>query len=175
MSLIISQVDEYLFMPKHKLYELNKIIGKRIGYLKEEIKIVTDIKLNLLYVIDLTDEMESLRWVTRIIKWVLHRAINGHQQLGVTRMRLELEGTKKFTNMLHEKIQELEIELEHSITAREKEVLINAIATLGCVVGHLFNLKSGGDDTQAIEIAEANNFQDIHKIIFSYDYPKFWQ
>jgi hypothetical protein len=175
MSLIISQVDEYLFMPKHKLYELNKIIGKRIGYLKEEIKIVTDMKLNLLYVIDLTDEMESLRWVTRIIKWVLLRAINGHQQLGVTRMRLELEGTKKFTNMLREKIQELEIELEHSITAREKEVLINAIATLGCVIGHLFNLKSGGDDTQAIEIAEANNFQDIHKIIFSYDYPKFWQ
>jgi hypothetical protein len=114
--------------------------------------------------------------VTRIIKWVLHRAINGHQQLGLTRMRLELEGTKKFENMLYEKIQELEIKLEHSITAREKEVLINVIATPGCVVVHLFNLKSGGDDIQAIEIAEPNNnFQGIQKIIFSYNFPKFWQ
>ena len=51
---------------------------------------------------------------------------------GVTRMRLGLEGTKKFENM-HEKIQELGIELEHSIPAR---VLINEIDTLGCVVGH---------------------------------------
>lgn len=171
MSLIISQVNDHLFMLKNKLFESNKIIGKRMGALKEEIKIVTDIKLNPLYVIDLIDEMESLRWVTRIIKWVLHRAINGHQQLGVTRMRLGLEGTKKFENMLHEKIQELGIELEHSIPAR---VLINEIDTLGCVVGHLFNLKSGGDDIQAIEIAEPNNnFQDIHKIIFSYNYPKY--
>jgi hypothetical protein len=163
-------------MLKHKLFELNKIIGKRMGALKEEIEIVTDIKLDPLYVNDLTDEMESLRWVTRIIKWILHRAINGHQQLGVKRMRLELEGTKKFENMLYEKIQELEIEPEHSIITRKKEVLISVIATLGCVVGHLFNLKSGGDDIQAIEIAEPNNnFQDIHKIIFSYNYPKFWQ
>ncbi|HZA69299.1 MAG TPA: hypothetical protein VE548_06320 [Nitrososphaeraceae archaeon] len=151
-------------MLKHKLYELNKFIGKRMGSLKEEIKIVIDMKLNPLYVIDLTDEMESLRWVTRIIKWVLHRAINGHQRLGVTRMRLELEGAKKFENMLHEKIQELEIELEHSIIAREKEVLIIVIATPGCVVG------------RDIEIIEANNnFQDVHLIVFSYNYPKFWQ
>jgi hypothetical protein len=92
-------------MLKHKLFEVNKIIGKRMGSLKEEIKILTDIKLNPLYVIDLTDEMESLRWVTRIIKWVLHRAINGHQQLGLMRMRLESEDTKKFENMLHKKIQ----------------------------------------------------------------------
>ena len=77
--------------------------------------------------------------------------------------------------MLYDKIQELKIELGDSNTAWEKEVLVNEIDTLQCVLGHLFNLKSGGDDTQAIEIAEANNFQDIHKIIFSYDYPKFWQ
>jgi hypothetical protein len=87
-----------------------------------------------------------------------------------------IRSTKKFENMLYEKIQELEIKLEHSNTAREKEVLINVIATPGYVVVHLFDLKSGGDDIQAIEIAEPNNnFQGIQKIIFSYNFPKFWQ
>jgi len=174
MPLIISQVDVHLFMTKHKLFELNKIIEKRIGSLKEEIEIATNAKLDPLYIIDLTDEIESLRWVTRIIKWVLDRAIDGRHHLGATKMRLELEDNKKFENMLHEKIQELKIEVEDSITAREKEVLINEIDTLGCVLGHLFNLKSGGYETQAIEIAEAsNNFQNIDKLIFSYSYPKY--
>jgi hypothetical protein len=128
-------------MPKHKLFELNKIIGRRIGSLKEEIEIATN--------------------------------VHGRQQLGVTRMKVELEDTKKFENMLHEKIQELEIELEDSITAREKEVLINEIDTLGCVLGHLFDLKSGGDGIQASKLLETNNYFHItDKIIFSYNYPK---
>ena len=174
MSLIISQVDEHLFMPKHKLFELNKIIGRRIGSLKEEIEIATNVNLNPLYVIDLSDEIESLRWVTRIIKWILDRAIDGRQQLGITRMRLELEDTKKFENMLNEKIHELEIELEDSITVREKEVLINEINTLGCVLGHLFDLKSRGDETQARELSmTSNNFDITDKVIFSYNCPKY--
>lgn len=149
-------------MTKHKLFELNKIIEKRIGSLKEEIEIATNVKLNPLYVIDLADEVESLRWVTRIIKWVLDEAIGRRQQLGVTKMRLELEDTKKFENMLHEKIRELKIELEDSTTAREKEVPV------------LLNLESGGYETQAVKIAEANNnFQNIDKRIFSYSYPKY--
>jgi hypothetical protein len=169
MSLIISQVDEYLFMSKHKLFELNKIIGRRIGSLKEEIEIASNVNLNPLYIIDLKDEIESLRWVTRIIKWILDRAIDGLQQLGVTRMKLELE---KFEDMLNEKIRELEIELEDSFTAREKEVLINEINTLECVLDHLFNLKSGGDgdETQARELFETNNnFHIIDKIILSHN------
>jgi hypothetical protein len=173
MSLIISQVDEYLFMSKHKLFELNKIIGRRIGSLKEEIEIASNVNLNPLYIIDLKDEIESLRWVTRIIKWIVHRAIDGRQQLGVTRMGLELEDTKKFEDMLNEKIRELEIELEDSFTAREKEVLINEINTLECVLGHLFNLKSGGDgdETQARELFETNNnFHIIDKIILSHNH-----
>jgi hypothetical protein len=60
---------------------------------------------------------------------------------------LELEGTKKFENMLHDKIQELKIELGDSNTASEKEVLVNEIDTLRCVLSHLFNLKSGSDET----------------------------
>jgi hypothetical protein len=63
------------------------------------------VKLNPLYIIELKDEIVSLQWVTRIIKWVLDRAVDGRQQLGVSKIRLELEDTKKFENMLHEKFK----------------------------------------------------------------------
>ena len=67
--------------------------------------------------------------------------------------------------MLHEKIQELEIELEDSNTDREKEVLLNEIDTLKCVLGHLLNLKPSGDVTRAIGIAKANNnFQQARRL-----------
>ena len=152
-------------MQKHKLLELNKIIEERIGSLSEEVEIATNVKLNPLYIIDRKDEIESLVWTTRIIRWVLDRAIDGRQQLGVSKIRLELEDTKKFENMLHEKIQELEIELEDSNTNREKEVLLNEIDTLRCVLGHLLNLKPVGDVTRAIGIAEANNnFQQARRL-----------
>ena len=152
-------------MQKHKLLELNKIIEERIGSLKEEVEIATNVKLNPLYIIDRKDEIESLVWTTRIIRWVLDRAIDGRQQLGATKIRLELEDTKKFENMLHEKIQELEMELEDSNTDREKEVLLNEIDTLRCVLGHLLNLKPVGDVTRAIGIAEANNnFQQARRL-----------
>ena len=126
---------------KHKLLELNKIIEERIGSLREEVEIATNVKLNPLYLLDLKDEIVSLRWTTRIIRWILDRAIDGQQQLGITKKRLELEDTKKFENMLDEKIQELEI--EDSNTDREEEVLVKEIGTLKCVLSHLFNLKSG--------------------------------
>ena len=65
----------------------------------------------------------------------------------------------------YDKIQELEIELEDSNTDREKEVLLNEIDTLGCVLGHLLNLKHGGDGTRAIGIAEVNNnFQQARRL-----------
>ena len=59
--------------------------------------------------------------------------------------------------MLHEKIQELEIELEDSNTDREKEVLVNQIDTLNCVLDHLFNVKPGSDKIRNIKMAETNN------------------
>jgi len=72
-------------------------------------------------------------------------------------MQLELEDTKKFENMLHDKIQELEIELKDLNTVREKEVLVNEIDTLKCVLGHLFSLKAGVDETRARGIPGAND------------------
>jgi len=99
------QLANHWFMQKHKLLELNKIIEQRIGSLREEVEIATNVKLNPLYIIELKDEIVSLQWVTRIIKWVLDRAVDGRQQLGVSKIRLELEDTKKFENMLHEKFK----------------------------------------------------------------------
>ncbi|MGA7370164.1 MAG: hypothetical protein WBX01_13625, partial [Nitrososphaeraceae archaeon] len=94
-----------------------------------------------------------------IIRWVLDRAIDSQQQLGVTEKQLELEDTKRFENMLQDKIQELEIEIRDSITTREKEVLLNEIDTLKCVLGHLFNLKSVSDITGGVN----NNFQQARQ------------
>ena len=83
--------------------ELNKIIEERIGSLKEEVEIAANVKLNPLYLIDRKDEIESLQWTTRIIKWILDRAVDGRQHLGVTKTRLEMEDIKKFENILDDK------------------------------------------------------------------------
>lgn len=141
----------------HKLNKLAKILEERIGSLREEVEIATNVKLNPLYIIDRKDEIAILYWTMRIIHWVLDRAHDKQQQqqqqLGVTKMHSELEDTKKFENMLHDKIQELQIELEDSNVPREKEVLVNEIRTLECVLGHLDKLKvSNDDETRAIKI-----------------------
>jgi hypothetical protein len=146
-------------MQKHRLIELQKIIVVRIGSLIEEVEIATNVKLNSLYIANLKDELETLQWTTRIIRWVLDRTADGQRQPGGNRTQLELDDIKKFENMLHDKIQELELELEDSNTDREKEIIINQIDTLKCVLDHLFNLKYG-KEVGAIEITEAkNNFQ----------------
>jgi hypothetical protein len=58
--------------------------------------------------------------------------------------------------MLHDKIQELEIELEDSNSDREKEIIVNQINTLKCVLDQLFNLKYG-EKVRAVAITEAND------------------
>jgi hypothetical protein len=145
-------------MHKHKLIELQKIIEVRIGSLIEEVEMATNVKLNPLYIANL-DELDSLQWTTRIIHWVLDRAVYGQRHLGVNRLQLEPNDIKKFENMLDDKLQELEIELEDSNSDREKEIIVNQIDTLKCVLNHLFNLKYS-EKVRAIEITEANdNFQ----------------
>lgn len=96
---------------------------KKESGLREEVEIATNVKLNPLYIIELEDEIASL---------------------------------KKF---------ELEIELEDSNTDREEEVLVKEIGTLKCVLSHLFNLKSGGDETRVTGIAQAdNNYQQAIRL-----------
>jgi hypothetical protein len=80
-------------MHKHKLIELRKIIEERIGLLTKEVENVTNVKLNALYIVDRKDEVEFLQWTIRIIQWVLGQTNDKRQQLGVTKMRLELEDT----------------------------------------------------------------------------------
>ena len=141
-------------MHKHKLIELRKIIEERIGLLTKEVENVTNVKLNALYIVDRKDEVEFLQWTIRIIQWVLGQTNDKRQQLGVTKMRLELEDTNKFENMLHEKIQELEIELEESNSPRESDIIINEIETLKSVLYSLSDLEYG-NKKPIIEIAEA--------------------
>jgi hypothetical protein len=142
-------------MHKHKLIELRKIIEEKIGLLTKEVGNVTNVKLNALYIIDRKDEVAFLQWTIRIIQWVLDQTNDKRQQLGVTKMRLELEDTNKFENMLHEKIQELEIELEESNSPRESDIIINEIETLKNVLYSLSDLKYG-NKKPIIEIAEAD-------------------
>jgi hypothetical protein len=146
-------------MQRHRLIELQKVIEVRIGSLIEEVEIATNVKLNPLYIANRKDELESLRWTTRVIQWVLDRTADGQRQPGVNRTQLELDDIKKFENMLDDKLQELEIELEDSNSDREKEIIVNQTETLKCVLDHLFNLKYG-EKVRAVEITEANdNFQ----------------
>jgi len=142
-------------MHKHKLIELRKIIEEKIGLLTKEVGNVTNVKPNALYIVDRKDEVAFLQWTIRIIQWVLDQTNDKRQQLGVTKMRLELEDTNKFENMLHEKIQELEIELEESNSLIESDIIINEIETLKSVLYSLSDLKYG-NKKPIIEIAEAD-------------------
>jgi hypothetical protein len=45
-------------MRKYKLIELQKIIKEKIGSLTDEVEIVTNVKLNPLYIADRKDEIE---------------------------------------------------------------------------------------------------------------------
>jgi len=47
-------------MHKHKLIALQKIIEEKIGSLREEVEIATNVKLNPLYIADRKDEIEFL-------------------------------------------------------------------------------------------------------------------
>jgi hypothetical protein len=120
------------------------------------VEIATNMKLNSLYIANLKDELESLQWTTRIIRWVLDIAVNGQRQLVVNKTQLELDDIKKFENMLDDKLQGLEIELEDSNSDREKEIIINQIDTLKCVLGHLFNLKHS-EKVRAVDITKTND------------------
>ena len=146
-------------MHKHKLIELQKIVDEKIGALKEEVEIGTNVKLNVLYIADRRDEIEALHWTTRIIQSILNRDIDERQQLGITKKRLETMDTIEFENTLQERVEELNLKLKDCNNLRESDILINEIDTLESVLVRLMDLKYG-DTTRAIEIAEAEkNFQ----------------
>src|ERR671919_332134 len=143
-------------MPKHTLLELLKVINEKIGSLTEEVVIGTNVKLNPLYIADRKDEIDFFQWIKRVIQPIINRDIDDHQQLGVTKKRLEMMQTIEFENTLQERIQELKLKLKDSDDLRESDILINEIDTIESTLGRLMDLKYG-DKAQAIETAEANH------------------
>ncbi len=143
-------------MPKHKLIELQKVIGVRIGSLIEDVEIGTNAKLNTLYIADQQDEIQVLRWTTRIIRSILSRDYYERQQLGALKRRIEMMDMIEFENMLQERIEELKVKLKNSNNLRESDFLINEIEVLESIWGRLSDLKYGAE-TRAIEVANANN------------------
>lgn len=148
----------------HKLIELQKVIEEKIGSLKEEVEIGTNVKLNLLHIADRQDEIQYLEWVTRIIHPILNRDNDDRQQLGMTKKRLEMMDTIEFENRVQERVQELNFKLKDSNNLRESDILINEIDTLESILGRLSDLKYG-DKVRAIEMAEANNnYQQANRL-----------
>ena len=143
-------------MSKHKLIELQKIIDEKIGSVKEEVEIGTNVKLNHLYIEDRKDEIGFLCWITRIIQSILNRDIDERQKLGITKKRLEMMDAIEFENSLQERIQELKLSLKDCNNLRDSDILINEIETLESILGRLSDLKYGAE-TRAIEVANANN------------------
>jgi hypothetical protein len=114
-------------MQKHKLLELNRIIEERIGSLREEVEIGTNVKLNPLYIADRRDEIVFLQWIIRTIQPILNRDYDERQQLAVTKKRLEMMETIEFENTLQERVRELNLKLKDSNNLRESDILINEI------------------------------------------------
>ena len=154
--LIISSIGSHHIMSKHKLIELQLIIEEKIGSLNEEVEIGTNVKLNPLYITDRKDEIDFLQWIKRVIHPILNRDIDDHQQLGVTKKRLEMMQIIEFENTLQERIQELKLKLKDSDNLRESDILINEIDTIESTLGRLMDLKYG-DKARAMYIAEANH------------------
>lgn len=98
-------------MHKHKLIELQKIVNEKIGALKEEVEIGTNVKLNPLYIADRWDEIQFLQRTTRIIQSILNWDIDDHPQFGAPKKRLEMMETIEFENSLQERVQELNLKL----------------------------------------------------------------
>ena len=144
-------------MRKHKLIELRKIIEERIGSLKEEVEIATNVKLNPLYIADRKDEIEFVRWTATLIDSILNRDDEHKQiQVGTTKMRLELADCIEFESILQIRVEELNLKLKESNNLRESDILINEVDTLESILGRLADLKYG-NRVRAMEIAEANH------------------
>ena len=162
--LIISPNESYWFMSRDKLVELQNIVNEKIGALKEEVEIGTNVKLNALYIDDRRDEIEFLQWTTRTIQSILNRDIDDRPQLGVPKKRLEMMETIEFENTLQERVQELNLNLKNCNNLRESDILINEMDTFESILGRLCDLKYGAE-TQAIEVANANyDFKQANRL-----------
>jgi hypothetical protein len=139
----------------HKLFELQKIIEERIGSLREEVEVATNVKLNPLYIADRRDEIEFLESTRRVVRLVLNQVEEKQEEVVTTKEQQELTDIIEFESILKERIEDLNVKLKYSNNLRESDILINEIDTLESTLGRLSDLKYG-DIARAIEIAEAN-------------------
>jgi hypothetical protein len=142
-------------LSKHKLLQLQKLIEVKIGSLKEEIEVGTNVKLNPLYLADQRDEIQVLEWTTRIIQSILNQDYYERQQLGMLKKRLEMIDMIEFENILQERIERLDFK-KNSNNLHESNFLKNEIDMLESILGRLSDLKYG-EETRAIEVANTNN------------------
>ncbi|HZD36641.1 MAG TPA: hypothetical protein VE130_15665 [Nitrososphaeraceae archaeon] len=142
-------------MPNHKLLQLQKLIEVKIGSLKEEIEVGTNVKLNPLYLADQRDEIQVLEWTARIIQSILNQDYYERQQLGMLKRQLETIDMIEFENILQERIEGLNFK-KNSNNLHESNFLKNEIDMLESILGRLSDLKYG-EETRAIEVANANN------------------
>jgi hypothetical protein len=139
----------------HKLNQLEKIIEERIGSLREEIEVATNVRFSPLYIADRQDEVQFLQWTARLVKSILNRNEDQQETLGIVKEQKELTDMIEFEHFLKERIEQLDLKLKDSNNLRESDILINEIDTLECVLGHIANLKYA-DKARAIEIAETD-------------------
>src|ERR671919_3099443 len=140
------------------------VVEEKIGSLKEEVEIGTNVKLNPLYIADRRGEIDFLQWVIRTIQPILNRDHDWRQQPGIPKRSLEMMQTLEFENMLQERVQELKLKLKESNDLRESDILINEIDTLDSILGRLSDLKNGAE-TQAIEVANTNyDFKQANRL-----------
>ena len=92
-------------MSRHKLVELQEIVDEKIGALREEVEIGTNVKLNMLYIADRRDEIEFLQWTTRTIQSILNQDIEELLQLGTNKKRLEMMDTIEFESALQDELK----------------------------------------------------------------------
>jgi hypothetical protein len=143
----------------HTLIQLDKIIEKGTGSLREEIEIATNVQLSPLYIADRRDEVEFLEWTRRVVGLVLNHVEEKQEILVTSKERQELTDIIEFESVLKERIEDLNVKLKNSNNLRESDILVNEIDTLESILGRLSDLKYG-DKARAIEIAEANkNFK----------------
>jgi hypothetical protein len=145
------------------------IVEGRISSLQDEIDIATDVeRIASIHIADRRDEIQFLQYAIRIVQWVLVGADDNREQrqwIGVDKMLLEPEDIMRFENMLHEKIQELQVELVESYSIRESDITMHEIETLEFVLDQLSKLKSEDCMQNKKEITEPTSIYGIQNIM----------
>ena len=97
----------------------------------EEVEIGTNVKLNALYIADLRDQIQFLRWTQRTIQSILNRDYDERRHLGAPKeKRLEMMDVIEFENTLQERVQNLKLKLNDCNSLRTSDILVRSTASV---------------------------------------------